>query len=225
MNNPFEDKRYLFNLERNNILKNIAWISVLLISDFVFFMILIFKASFLMSLPFLIYASFVFLFLCKNLINLWMLNFANNQLDHHDLNINIYFKWIRKQIGLKILTIFFIGTWIIFFALYQTLFSLEIIKIETFNSYMIFAFGSLLIFLLQLFINWTSFNQFIKLFAKTQSQMPWSKSFDLEITMTQRQAVKDYNQLILIILAVITVLPAIAYLIYKYTQNKIIKNP
>ncbi len=215
-----ETKSYLYYLERKNILINILWISILLIVDLFFFIFLIFEGSFAITIPFMIYGIAIILFLVKNYINLLMLNFANNQLDNHDLNINIYFKWIRKQTGLKIFSGAFIIAWIVVLGLYQLLFNYEIILISSFKEYTIFALGSLVIFIFQLILNWHFNNRFQKSLEQTKSMMPWSKSFDLEILMTQKQAKKDYYQLIWIMLATVTIIPIIIYMGYKHKAKE-----
>ncbi len=214
-----ETKSYLYYLERKNILINILWISILLIVNLFFFIFLTFEGSFVITIPFMIYGIAIILFLIKNYVNLLMLNFANNQLDNHDLNINIYFKWIRKQTGLKIFSGAFIIAWIVVLGMYQLLFNYEIILISSFKEYVIFATGALVVFLFQLALNWHFDNRFLKSLEETKGMMPWSKSFDLEILMTQKQAKKDYYQLIWIMLATITIFPIIIYIGYKHKSK------
>ncbi len=217
LKNPYS----LYFLERKTLLFSIflSLFLILLNLFFSFYLIFSIKMS-LLAIPFIVMTLIILLFLIKNIINLFLLLFASNQLDYYDLNINIYFKWIRKRIGNIFFGWVFLFYWIIIFLSYHLI--IISIPLESSNSNIFFLFFlfSIIIFIAHNAVLFFTNHLYNSNLNKTKNIIPMTQSFELEINLVEKQALKDYFQFLLLSFLFITIIPGIIYLSWNYLKRK-----
>lgn len=219
--NKIISKSSLYKLESKILFQTLLISSFLFLFGSISFLSILFLTDFFWSsFIFLIYSVVLFFFVFKNLINLIFLNSATTFLDEHDLDINIYFKWIRKKIGNEIFYLFFTFYWLISAIVVHILIFFQLDYSTNNQEFLVLYLVIILTFFLQSFMSFVVSWIYQKNIFLVENILPWSRSFLTEIELTKKQARKDYVYLSAIILSIFTFVFFFVVLLKLLSLNK-----